>query len=82
LLGAYRDEFALNISADRSVGPEGFQAPGELVSVDVQLAVRKLDNLAAVSGRRSRNGAVRLARREGRVRCPVKVMAEVTHEKS
>jgi hypothetical protein len=50
LLGAYRDEFALNISADRSVGPEGFQAPGELVSVDVQLAVWKLDDLAAVSG--------------------------------
>jgi hypothetical protein len=38
LLGADRGEFALDSSADRGIGPQGLQAPRELVAVQVQLA--------------------------------------------
>jgi hypothetical protein len=48
LLGAYGSEFALDVGADRGRGPEGLQAPRELVAVLVQLAVGELDNPVAV----------------------------------
>jgi hypothetical protein len=78
LLGAYRAEFTLDISADRGCGPEGLQAARELVAVQVQLVVCELDNPAAVFVGGC-HGSVPLTRWGWRARCCVRVAAGVRH---
>jgi hypothetical protein len=56
-----RGEFALDISADRRCGPQGLQAPCELVAVQVQLAGRELDNPAMAIVKDGRQASVPLA---------------------
>jgi hypothetical protein len=55
------------------------QAPGELVTVQVQLAVGELDNPAAVIIGSGRHASVLLARWAGHARSLVKVAAGVKH---
>ena len=62
LLGANRGEFVLDSSADRGIGPQGLQAPRELVAVQVQLACWELADPAAVIIRSGRRGSEVLAR--------------------
>jgi hypothetical protein len=62
LLGAHIVEFALDISANRSVGSQGLQAPGELIVVYFQLAGVDLGDSVTAIVRGGRNASVLLAR--------------------
>jgi hypothetical protein len=51
LLGADCGQFALDVGADGSIGPESLQASRELVAVEVKLTGGELPYRAAVAAR-------------------------------
>jgi hypothetical protein len=79
LLGADRGEFALHSSADRGIGPQGLQAPRELVAVQVQLAGWEPADLAAVLVGPGRDASVPPVRWTGDAWPLAEIAAGVTH---
>jgi hypothetical protein len=79
LLGANRGEFVLDSSADRGIGPQGLQAPRELVAIQVQLAGWEPADLAAELVGPGRDASVLLARWTGDAWSLAEIAAGVTH---
>jgi hypothetical protein len=79
LLGADRGEFALDSSTDGGIGPQGLQAPRELLAVQVQLAGWEPADLAAVLVGPGRDASVPPARWTGDAWSLAEIAAGVTH---